>query len=552
MLDPIVARARTVAQILSDDYRLVLPYFQRGYAWQEQHVARLLADLDQRARGGADIDWYPLGTIIVAKQPDLPEAWVADGHQRFITLTILIAILRDLEGDAGLKARLARCIFAEGAKDDLGYRLTTHEAAHECLRALVQAPGSTGLSHPDGSDDLSESAQNIIANRDMLLSALATQPVERRRRLANYLLDRCFILVAAVADQHVARLLFSTMHDTGLKPSGVDMFKAQVLGRVNADARDACQTIWEQLEARLGHSGFEALLRHIAVLELRSEPKDTVHNVLQARFDLDEAAGAQSFVQRTLRTIGGHFASIRDAAPSRPASLPPRISRRIQYLEWVRNHNTWALPLVHWLHQRGADDPETAEFVRRLEALAWCSMIRTEEPAKRDARYMTLLEEIDNGRALQAGGALTISRGELEKVRETLAQPNFTKRRYRLFLLMRINAAIEGDEAVQITTEATMEHIFPSRPATSSRWHTDFPEAIAARYRNMLGNLTLLTEVEQNEVRNHDFGLKRPVLAGSRFVLSRRLAKRTAWGPKEVDQSTQEMIDLVTRSWGLT
>ncbi len=550
MLDPIVARARTVAQILSDDYRLVLPYFQRGYAWQEQHVSRLLADLTERADGGGDFEWYPLGTIIVAKKPDLPEAWVADGHQRVITLTILIAILRDLEDDPELKRRLAQCIFAEGADGDERYRLTTHAIAKDCLRTFVQAAGSTALPHPDGDVDLSESAQNIIANRDYLAVELAAQSAERRRRIAAYLLDRCFILVASVDEQLVAQLLFSTMHDTGLKPSPVDLFKAQVLGRVNVDARDECQTVWEQLEARLGQSNFDTMLRHVLVLEMRTQPKDTVHNALQSRFDLDEASGAQSFVQRPLRTIGGHFANLREAS-LRPGTLPAQVTRRIQFLEWVRNHDTWALPVLHWLDRRGADDPETAAFMRRLEALAWCSMIRTEEPAKRDQRYVAMLEAIDNGSILRADGGLAVSRSEQQIVRSVLSQANYAKRRYRLFLLMRINAAIEGDDVVEITSDATIEHVFPSKPAAGSRWDADFPETIASRYRSMLGNLTLLTETEQNKARNHDFDLKRRVLAGSRFALSRRLAGHPAWGPKQIDQATAEMIDILMRSWGL-
>ena len=51
MPEPIVARAHNVARIFSDDFRLVLPYFQRGYAWQESHVARLLADMLEQAEG---------------------------------------------------------------------------------------------------------------------------------------------------------------------------------------------------------------------------------------------------------------------------------------------------------------------------------------------------------------------------------------------------------------------------------------------------------------------------------------------------------------------
>ena len=550
MPEPIVARAHNVAQILSDEFRLVLPYFQRGYAWQEVHVARLLSDTLQRAAGGGEIDWYPLGTMVVSKRPDQPEAWVADGHQRLITLTILIAILRDLETDAALKSRLSACILGDGADGDLAYRLTTHEAARDCLRAAVQAPGGTALERPDDNEDRSESEANIIANRDYLRSELIGLAAERRQSLARFVLDRCFILVASVAEQQVARLLFSTMHDTGLKPSTVDLFKAQVLGRIAPDAREECQTIWERLEAGLGHSDFGALLHHIAVLEFRAVPREPVQTLLQARFDLDEAAAAQSFVRRRLRTIGGHFVEMRNVL-SRPGTFSGPINRRLQYLEWVRNHDTWALPVLHWLACHGADDPRTEAFMRKVEALAWANTILADDPARRDQRYISLLGQIDDNQALQAGSALDIAGVDRRKMRVILAAPNFTNRRYRLFLLLRINAALDGDDAVRRVSDATLEHIFPARPAAGSRWQTDFNAKQALRYRNMLGNLTLLTETEQNLVRNHDFVDKRPVLAASDFALSRRLSDRATWGPKDIEQATADLIDIVMRSWGL-
>ena len=194
--------------------------------------------------------------------------------------------------------------------------------------------------------------------------------------------------------------------------------------------------------------------------------------------------------------------------------------------------------------------------MRKVEALAWVNTILPEDPARRDQRYITLLDQIDadgaNGdNALDAGSALDISRADRRAVREVLAAPNFTKRRYRLFLLLRINAALEGDTAVHHAADATLEHIFPARPAAASRWHTDFNAAQATRLRNMLGNLTLLTEAEQNQAKNHDFTDKRPVLAASTFSLSRRLADRAAWRPQDIEQATADMIDILMRSWGL-
>ena len=339
------------------------------------------------------------------------------------------------------------------------------------------------------------------------------------------------------------------MHDTGLKPSTTDLFKAQVLGRIHADLRDNCQTIWEQLEAALGQSHFEALLRHIAILEIRAVPKEQVYAILQSRFDLDEATAAQSFVQRRLRGIGSHFVTMRDVR-ALSGRLPGPVLRRLQYLDWIRNHDTWSWPALHWLEKRGAGDPRTGEFMRKLEALAWVNTIRAEDPSRRDARYIKLLGEIDNDKELGPGGALEITRSELQRVRDVLSAPNFTNRRYRLFLLLRINASLDGDDEVRFVADATLEHILPGRPATGSRWLADFTPAQAAKYRNMLGNLTLLTEVEQNRVKNHEFSVKRPILAESVFSLSRRLQERQTWLPKDIEQATTNMIDILLRSWG--
>lgn len=549
---PILATPCTVAQIFSDEYRLVLPYFQRGYAWQQEHAARLLSDILRVAEGGADIDWYPLGSIIVAKKPKSPEAWLADGHQRLITLTILIAILRDLEGDPALKARLHSCIFSGGSADpDPQFRLTTHEKARDRLRSAVQAEGATGLAVPEGDEDASESEENIVANRDHLRKAVAELSAARRQRLARFLLEGCFLLVTMLEEQRIALLLFSTMHDTGLKPTTIDLFKAQVLGRVLPHAREACQTIWEQLEAQLGQSGLDALFRHIAVLETGRMPTRPVLAVLQDRFDLDEAEGARSFVTRRLNTVGGHFTTLLDA-PARAGVLPPAVSRRLQYLGWVRQHNSWAVPALHWLARSGGNDQQTPAFFRRLEALAWVQMIRAEDAPRRDQRYISLVEQISAGQAFAAGGGLDISAQERRDVRRILSASNFWRKRYKPFLLLRINAAIEGDDQVRLAPEATIEHVYPQNPDHSSQWTTDFRGAAeASRFRNLLGNLTLLTVDEQNEARNHDFVVKRPVLAASTFALSRRLGSCSTWRPDDVGRSTDEMIELLLQSWGI-
>ncbi len=102
----IASDCETVEAVFARRQKLRVPYFQRGYAWQQEHAARLISDLVFHASGRAPMDWYPLGSIILSHVDDQGEVDVADGHQRLITLTILLAALRDREPDESQRARL--------------------------------------------------------------------------------------------------------------------------------------------------------------------------------------------------------------------------------------------------------------------------------------------------------------------------------------------------------------------------------------------------------------------------------------------------------------
>ena len=549
---PIVATARTVAELFSDLYRFLLPYFQRGYAWEEQHALRLLNDILDAAEGRKPISWYPLGSIIVAKTSDDPNAWLADGHQRLITLTILLAVLRDLERDPQLKARLDAGVFHSGLGSATAEpRVITQSAARGCLADYVLAAGATAKPFDDEKDAVAGSETNIIGNRDLLRREIAAMSAARRRTFANFLLDGCIVVVMAVESQDVARLLFSTMHDTGTKPTTADLFKAQVLGEIEPDLREAAQTTWESHEALLGREKLEMLLRQIAIIQRREQPKRQIEAILEETFKLDQPAGALQFIEQHFRPIGRHLIDV-TSAPLAAGSLAPAAQRRLQYLSWVRNHETWLAPVLHWLQSNSGDGLATIEFLRRIEALAWVNTILGVEPKRREERYMDLLAEISDGRALKPGSVLEINPNEVTEVRSILLAPRFTKqRRYKNFLLLRANAAMEGDDRVTLLPDATVEHVFPKRPGTGSQWLRDFNSPAAVELRHGLGNLALLNGADQNHAKNSDFAAKRLVFAGSEFVMTRLLSEASAWTPGDVRRRTEALIAILLKSWGL-
>ena len=547
MVLPIASACDSVEAVLTGPQRLKVPYFQRGYAWQQEHADRLVMDLISHATGEAVMDWYPLGAIILARREGEAEADVADGHQRLITLIILIATLRDLETEPQRRQRLARCILdAEGRP-----RFTTLQGTSDLLLAAVQVEDATAAAIDDAELDLSPSETAILDNRSLVRQRLEALGAEQRRLLADFLLERTVLVVVTVAEESAARLLFSTMHETGIKPKAADLLKSRVLGRCTGVTREKAQGIWEGLEARLGRDRMDGLFLAVAAIKARALVVEHPDVALGQAFDFESPDAAERFVLEHLKPIGAHHVDMLNAGLD-PHARPGPVFRRLQYLSWVIRHDTWRLPALHWLSRSGNDDPDTLTFLRRLEALAWVQMIRAEEAARRDRRYFAVLDEIDRGRALSPGGPLEVLPAEREAARAILTGPNLARRPYKLFLLLRLNSIHEGDDAVTITPDATMEHILPQRPAPGSRWTEDYaPGTEVNSLKHVLGNLTLLTEPEQNRAANREFEAKRSIYAGSAFVLSQRLATEVAWRPDDIRARTARLADDFMAALGL-
>lgn len=79
---------------------LVIPSYQRDYAWKERNVDDLFDDVEEALEVGGG---HYLGTFILSQQDRNAPVHVVDGQQRLTTLTILIDALIDAIEDEGIK-----------------------------------------------------------------------------------------------------------------------------------------------------------------------------------------------------------------------------------------------------------------------------------------------------------------------------------------------------------------------------------------------------------------------------------------------------------------
>ena len=97
--------ARSVRQLLGLKYSI--DYYQREYRWGAKQVRELLNDLSgmfldaykpEHAPGRRErVPTLLLGSIIISQKGS--ERFIVDGQQRLTSLTLLLILLRNLQGD---------------------------------------------------------------------------------------------------------------------------------------------------------------------------------------------------------------------------------------------------------------------------------------------------------------------------------------------------------------------------------------------------------------------------------------------------------------------
>jgi uncharacterized protein with ParB-like and HNH nuclease domain len=111
-----------IGELFSDANVFVMPPFQRPYCWDDDTAAQLYDDISSAMIRGAseragrkNRREYFLGPVIVTRGEATGVFEVVDGQQRLVTLTIILAILRDaLPDDKEFVAELQPLIVRPG------------------------------------------------------------------------------------------------------------------------------------------------------------------------------------------------------------------------------------------------------------------------------------------------------------------------------------------------------------------------------------------------------------------------------------------------------
>lgn len=181
---------------------LRIPSYQRPYRWSSKSANQLFMDIYEAFNN--NISEYRLGSVILHKDTDFYN--IVDGQQRLTTLSILLFVINS----------------------DYEDRLSLLNEAY---------------------DDLSHAA--IVRNLDILKKRVGELSLDERKRLEQYLLERCTIVQIVTENVQEAFQFFDSQNSRGKALAPHDLLKSYHLREMkHNDERETMDLIqqWENID----------------------------------------------------------------------------------------------------------------------------------------------------------------------------------------------------------------------------------------------------------------------------------------------------------------
>ncbi len=547
---------------------------QRAYQWKEENWAQLLDDIEaafEDHRGDVQMrpatktsdnaapetglqpllpkepnGTYFLGKIVLA--PQKKGAFdIYDGMQRMLSLTIMLACIRDTLADDELAARVHAMICNAEGTPHLAYPGRDKTLAHE-----IQRPDST-RTPPDVTPEADVSILFVQAKAFMRERFKAWDP-EDLFQFTHYVLSHAGVAVLQVTSPRVARQIFVTTNKRGIALSEEDLFSGQLVDAcVDEDTANRVLAQYRATRLLLGDQ-FGKFMDTIAHLETGRDNRasslaDLANTLTQRKGDADSWTTQLAQKAHAWKELDAIFED-----PSRdPTGLHIWRLGLLKYEEWRPLGVLWLEEYMRLARVQKSRAPQHAKaLAQRMERLHRSYMTLTladARPPERKSIVTRALDDLRSGRDPLTNGLipkLTIRRrahralnGQITKM-VTLRQ-----------LIRWWEAELWGNgaahNAAAIKT-ASVEHVLPQRPDDEPDWVSAFPDAtVRSASINMIGNMTACTAKDNSGIGAQPFAKKLKALKRQRkmFRTLEDVVTQKDWTPKIVAERSARMASNI-------
>lgn len=575
---------RNFEDLFSNPVRYEIPFFQRGYAWEQRQWKKLLEDLNNEVieiveNNNFDNEEHFFGPIVVLEKrslhPSLKRFLVIDGQQRITTSYLLLAIIKKfLETKSHLSTNAQEYIA------ELNALLINNVTGNDDYLKL-KVFSTKGDRLPTYKTIFGRNPSSPYLAEDQLLYNPITNKIDEfdryiSKQIKNYDVPQLWQLYKAITkslkivwipldeDKDDAQAIFESLNDAGMPLSASELLCNYIFRPLTNDSTNEHEKLhnekWLAARKEVGENEFEEYLRNL--FSIGEKKRVGKERRMYVHFKIKNKKLSEESAKGTLDRIFD-FTNVYNQInkPLQYVSASPEIKK---ILIAIKNTNMtsiypFLMALLKANEKESITESDTIKLLRETYVLLVRRKITKLQVTKYDTFFPSLLDKIigepDKVRAFHTQvqiEQLWVPNQVFEDAFLTKEIYNSRELNFSRLVLQEIDKEMQTfGELPDYSTIHTIEHILPQ--TLDEHWRTylgtDTQNINLPTLINTLGNLSL------NSVpANSSFGQKPFLQKQSEYTTSSALARdikerSEPWNIAAIDSRGKDLAKVALTVW---
>ncbi|HRO98095.1 MAG TPA: DUF262 domain-containing HNH endonuclease family protein [Flavobacteriales bacterium] len=558
-----------------NNYQFEIPFFQRGYVWDEENWTLLLEHIEAEveAHRNRQASEHFIGTIIT--KPLMQDGFgsqlleLIDGQQRLTTIAIVLKALADTStGDFGqLRTTLNSYLVFNDTQNNKYLRIK---------HSKVDKPYFEEVMYAEKPEDVEVSENNINAAYHYFVAKFKDLTDADRDTYANIILHKLPVIAMFLGETDDEQEIFDTINSLGVRLTTAELLKNYLFRE--QELRPLYEGHWYELfeeeeedmkfwgttksAGRVKRTNLELLLYSVLIIETGSDVRiDKLFAQYKAWLKGKTVADRKAFLKR----LKGHaetysnFPSQEELTELVFSDADRRLFHVIDFLEI-----TTIYPLLLFIYERVSDEEDRTAMLGILESYLVRRLVCRLTNKNYNRLFIQLINELKGKRKVDSAALAKILLGYEEDTGRIPDDTEFKKafgdthlyNAYALEVLFlialkKLNPRM-SDRNTLSASGFSVEHMMPKkwREHWSRRGMTKDEELERDRKLKTLGNLTLVKQPLNSKMRNSSWAKKRKALKEHSLLnITTDYLDLDEWNEEAIEARAKDLAKEAVKVW---
>jgi uncharacterized protein with ParB-like and HNH nuclease domain len=566
------ASETTLRELLEGTKQFQIPLFQRRYSWDEKYWKTLWEDLLSIYNGEVEGGYF-IGTVVTQSTPGTAHGIspfiVIDGQQRLTTITLLLAVVRNLfkvDKDENSADEINQLYLVNKFKrDDDFYKVLPTQRDRNIYKGII----NNDETKPENKEDENSSniMQAFVFFTKQINAAIKDEEIELEK-LKHVILDRLILVNITSDDRDNPYLIFESLNNKGLDLTQSDLIRNYVLMQFPAlDRETIYKDSWLPLEQKFKDNSQDSgkeleVLTQFFWFYLRKDGNSITEKEIykHMRIKFDKSSNKDEKLKELIR-FSGYYEKLRFHEKE------PNLQLRKHFQAFLRlDFKTCHVFLLNIFELHNDSKISTDDFEKILNLLESYFVRRLLTGTSTrvlgkvfDNLYKELLskdsDDIIGSLRLTLKGYITNKIFPSDEdfrtaiINTSIYKPANADR--IKFIFERLEEQKIGKTKEEFTVKSsnlTVEHIMPQK--LSHTWQQNLGEdrdIIHKQWLHTLGNLTLTAD--NSPLSNKAFTEKKAIYQESKLNLNTYFDNIDIWNADTIEKRARELADMAVEIW---